>query len=476
MGVTHVSQQQQPLKPEILEELRAIVGADYVLSDSIELLTYECDGFALHSHSPDAVVLPARTEQVVRVIEVACKHGIPFIPRGAGTGLSGGALPRFGGIVLSFTRMKEIRELDFENRQAVVQPGVINLDLSKATSSAGYYFAPDPSSQMVSSIGGNLAENAGGPHCFKYGTTTNHVMALQVVLPSGKIVELGSRAADCPGYDLVGVFTGSEGTLGVATRAVLKLSRLPQAAKTLLAGFPSLKDACDAVSLIIARGIIPAALEMMDRRMIRTVEAANHSGLPMEAGAVLIIELDGLAVALQTQADQVAEICLHHGCQDLRVAKSEEERQALWKGRKEAFGTVGRMTRDLYMHDAVVPRNRLSEVVARIYEIADRAGVPLASLAHAGDGNLHPILLFSRKREGEEERVLKLVREMLQICVDAGGTLSGEHGIGCEKNEYMDMLFSATDLEAMRRVRAAFNSDELCNPGKILPSRLSRFH
>ncbi len=464
-----------PLNSEILEELRAIVGTEDVLVDPEELLTYECDGFALHHHPPDAVLLPSSREEIARIIEVARKHRIPFVPRGAGTGLSGGALSRFGGILLSLTRMKNIRELDFENRQAVVQPGVINLDLTKAATPSGYYFAPDPSSQSVSSIGGNVAENAGGPHCFKYGTTTNHVVCLEVVLPSGETVELGSRAADCPGYDLTGIFTGSEGTLGVLTLAVLRLSRLPQSAKAMLAAFPSLKDACDAVSSIIARGIIPAALEMMDRRMLRAVETATRAGLPTDAGAVLIVELDGFLPSLQPQADQVAEICLRCNCQELRVAKTEEERLSLWKGRKEAFGTAGRMTRDLYMHDAVVPRHRLSEVVTRIYEIADRAGVPLASLAHAGDGNLHPILLFDRKKEGEEARILALVREMLRICVDAGGTLSGEHGIGSEKNEYMDMLFSDADLEAMRRVRAAFNPDELCNPGKILPSRLSRF-
>lgn len=467
--------QESPLKPEVLAELRGIVGAGNLLAEPEVLLAYECDGFAFHRHPPDVVLLPSSHEQVARIIEVACKHRIPFVPRGAGTGLSGGALPRFGGMVLSLTRMKSIRELDFDNRQAVVQPGVVNLDLSRAASPSGYYFAPDPSSQMVSTIGGNLAENAGGPHCFKYGTTTNHVVALQVVLPSGETVELGSRAADCPGYDLVGTFTGSEGTLGVVTRAVLKLSRLPQATKTLLAAFRTLKAACDAVSTIIARGIIPAALEMMDGRMICAVEAATHAGLPTDAGAVLIIELDGLAAALQPQADHVAEICQQHGCQEFSVAKNEEERQALWKGRKEAFGTSGRLTRDLYLHDAVVPRNRLSEVVTRIYECADRAGVRLTSLAHAGDGNLHPILLFDGKKEGEEERILSLVREMLQICVDAGGTLSGEHGIGSEKSEYMDMLFSEADLEAMRRVRAAFNPDELCNPGKILPSRFNRY-
>jgi glycolate oxidase subunit GlcD len=442
-----------------------------VLADPEDLLSYECDGFALHRHTPDVVLLPASREEVVRIVQVACRHRIPFVPRGTGTGLSGGALARFGGIILSLTRMKNIRELDFENRQAVVQPGVITLELSKAAAPSGYYFAPDPSSAMVSSIGGNLAENAGGPHCFKYGMTANHVVSMEVILPSGETVELGSRAADCPGYDLVGLFTGSEGTLGVVTLAVLKLSRLPQSVKTILTAFQSLEAACDAVSTIIARGIIPAALEMMDHRMIGAVEAARGAGLPTDAGAIVIIELDGLLTSLQSQADLVAEICLQHSCQELRVAKNEEERQELWKGRKEAFGTAGRMTRDLYLHDAVVPRNRLSEVVSRIYEVADRAGVPLASLAHAGDGNLHPILLFDRKKEGEEQRILNLVREMLQICVDAGGTLSGEHGIGSEKNEYMDMLFSVADLEAMQRIRTAFNPDELCNPGKILPSR-----
>jgi glycolate oxidase len=421
------------------------------------------------------VVLPATGDEVARVIELACRRRIPFVPRGAGTGLSGGALPRCGGIVLALARMKRVWELDFENRQAVVQPGVINLDLSRAASASGYYFAPDPSSQMVSTIGGNVAENAGGPHCFKYGATTNHVVALEVVMPTGETVQFGSRAADCPGYDLPGIFTGSEGTLGVATRAVLRLSRLPQAAKTMLAAFHSLADACDAVSTIIARGIIPAALEMMDQRMIRAVEAASHAGLPVDAGAVLIIELDGPAVVLQAQADLAAEICLSHGCRELSVARSEEERQALWKGRKEAFGTVGRLTRDLYLYDAVVPRNRLSDVVLRIYQCADQAGVPLACLAHAGDGNLHPILLFDRKKDGEEQRILDLVARMLKICIEAGGALSGEHGIGSEKNEYMDLLFSAADLEAMRRLRAALNPDELCNPGKVLPSRLCRF-
>ena len=321
-----------------------------------------------------------------------------------------------------------------------------------------------------------MAENAGGPHCFKYGMTTNHVVSLEAVLASGEVLELGSRAPDCPGYDLVGVFVGSEGTFGVATLAVLKLTRLPQAVKTLLAAFPTLKGACDAVSQIIASGIVPAALELMDQRMIRSVEASvNRAGLPVDAEAVLIIELDGLGAALEPQAEAIVQICRRHNCQEIHVARTEEERLKIWKGRKHAFGAAGRMTHDLYLQDAVVPRNRLSDVVVRVYEIADRAGIRLASVFHAGDGNLHPILLFDRTKEGEEQRVLNAAHEMLEVCIAAGGTLSGEHGIGSEKNEYMDMLFSEADLAAMKRLRAVFNPDDLCNPGKILPARHCRF-
>ena len=464
------------LKAEVIRELQEAVGAESVLVEPEQTIAYECDSFAFHRHTPDLVLLISNRDQVSRAIQIARKYGIPFVPRGSGTGLSGGALPRCGGLVLVVTRMKGIREIDLENRQAVVEPGVINLDLSKVTAPAGYYFAPDPSSQMISSVGGNLAENAGGPHCFKYGMTTNHVISLEVVLPTGETAQLGTRAADCPGYDLVGVFVGSEGTFGIATQAVLKLTRLPQGVKTLLAAFPTLKDACDTVSAIIASGIIPAALEMMDRRTILSVEASvNRAGLPVDADAVLIIELDGFAAALETQAARIIEICRKHDCQELRVAQNEEERTMIWKGRKQAFGAAGRMTHDLYLQDAVVPRNRLSDVVVRIYDIADRAGIRLASVFHAGDGNLHPILLFDRKKQGEEARVLAVAEEMLRVCIDAGGTLSGEHGIGSEKNEYMGMLFSDADLEAMKRLRTVFNPEELCNPAKVFPSRHCRF-
>jgi glycolate oxidase subunit GlcD len=460
------------LNSEALEELRAIAGSENLLVDAEQTLTYECDGFAFHRHTPEAVLLAGNREEVAKAVEVAVRHRIPFVPRGAGTGLSGGALPRFGGLIIGLSRMRAILEVDPENRLAVVEPGVVNSELSRSTGTSGYHFAPDPSSQMVSTIGGNLAENSGGPHCFKYGMTTNHVQALEVVLPSAEVVELGSPAADCPGYDLVGVFVGSEGTFGVATRATVRLARNPQAVKTLLTSFPVMKQACDAVSSIIAEGIIPAALEMMDRRMVAAVEAsANRAGMPLDADAVLIIELDGLAAALDVQAEAVGRICREHSCGELRVARNEAERATIWKGRKHAFGAAGRMSRDLYLQDVVVPRNRLSEVVVRLYEIADRAGIPLASLFHAGDGNLHPILLFDRSREGEEERVLNTACEMLRVCVEAGGTLSGEHGIGSEKNEFMDLVYSDDDLEAMKRLRAVFNPDELCNPGKIFPVR-----
>ncbi len=465
-----------PLAPEALEELRAIVDPSDVLSEPEQVLAYECDGFAFHRHTPEAVIFASDREQVARIIQVARKYGIPFVPRGAGTGLSGGALPMFGGIVIELSRMREVRKIDPVNRQAISEPGVVNLKLSGASAPAGYHFAPDPSSQMVSTIGGNLAENAGGPHCFKYGMTTNHVVSLEVVISDGSIVELGSRAADCPGYDLVGAFVGSEGTFGIATLACLKLTRLPQAVKTILAAFDTLKDACDAVSSIIASGIVPAALEMMDHRMIAAVEASvNRAGLPTNAGAVLIIELDGLEAALPPQAEEIARLCRKHNCSELRVAKDEQERNAIWKGRKEAFGVTGRMTRDMYLQDVVVPRNRLSDVTIRIYDLADRAGIRIASVFHAGDGNLHPMLLFDRRKEGEERLVLELAHQIFRICVEAGGTLSGEHGIGSEKNEYMNLVFTEEDLQAMMRLRAAFDMERLCNPGKIFPSRHCRF-
>ena len=461
---------------QLLAELGKIVGPTDVLAEPEEMLAYECDGFAFHRHTPDAVLMVANREEISRIVQFALANNIPFVPRGAGTGLSGGALPRFGGLILELSRMNAILEIDLVNRQAIVEPGVINLDLTKATGPSGYQFAPDPSSQMVSTIGGNLAENAGGPHCFKYGMTVNHVISLEVILPSGETVELGSRAADCPGYDLVGVFVGSEGTFGVASRAVLKLTRLPQAVRTILAAFPTMKSACEAVSEIIASGIIPAALEMMDHRAIVAVEAsANRAGLPIDAEAILIIELDGLEASLPPQIQRILEICRDNLCAEPRLAADDDERETLWKGRKTAFGTMGRLTRDLYLQDVVVPRNRLSDVVVRLYETADRAGIRLASVFHAGDGNLHPILLFDRQIEGEEQRVLEVAHEMLQICVDAGGTLSGEHGIGSEKNEYIGLVFSEADLEAMQKLRRVFNPDELCNPGKIFPSRHCRF-
>jgi glycolate oxidase subunit GlcD len=464
------------LTPGLLDELRAIAGKENVLAEPEQAMAYECDGYAFHRHTPDAVLLVTTRAQIEQIVKLAVRHRIPFVCRGAGTGLSGGAVARFGGIVIELSRMKAIREIDYEGRYASTEPGLVNIDLSRATAGEGYYFAPDPSSQMVATLGGNLAENAGGPHCLKYGVTTNHVVNLEVVLPSGETCELGSRAADCPGYDLTGVFVGSEGTLGIATLAGLRLTRLPQAQKTMLAAFASMKDACDAVSGIIEAGIIPAALEMMDHRTIAAVEASvNRAGLPTGADAVLIIELDGLCASLEHHAERVLAMCREHNCTETRLAKDEAERAAIWKGRKQSFGTMGRLARDLYLMDSVVPRNKLSEVVVRLYELADRAGVRLASVFHAGDGNIHPVLLFDRNKPGEEGTVVALAKEMLRVCVDAGGTLSAEHGIGSEKNEYMGMVYNDDDLAAMTRLRAAFNPDELCNPGKLFPSRHCRF-
>ncbi len=456
----------------VLEELRALVGEANVLSEPEQTLAYECDSWTFHRHTPEVVLLVSDSEEIAQVIRVARERGIPFVPRGSGTGLSGGALPRYGGFVVSVSKMKMIRDIDLQNRQALAEPGVINVELSRATSPHGYYFAPDPSSQMVSSVGGNLAENAGGPHCLKYGMTTNHVVGLEVVLPSSEIVRFGSRSSDCPGYDLVGVFVGSEGTLGIATEAVLKLTHLPQAVKTMLAAFPTIKDACDAVSSIIAGGIIPAALEMIDQRSIQMVEASpNRVGLPVDAGAILIIELDGLSAALDPQSEQIRRICGEHSCGELRVAKNDEEREKIWKCRKQAFGAAGRITRDLYLQDVVVPRNRLSDVVVQLYDIADRHSIRLMCISHAGDGNLHPVMLFDRSQSGEEEKILEAAEEMLQVCLNVGGTLTGEHGIGSEKNEQMDLLFSETDLQTMKKLRTVFNPEDLCNPGKILPLR-----
>jgi glycolate oxidase subunit GlcD len=417
------------------------------------------------------VVLPRSRGEVQRIVRACRAAGVPFVPRGAGTGLSGGATADCGAVVIECSRMNRILELDAESRIALVEPGVVNLDLSRAAAPFGLFYAPDPSSQLVCTIGGNIAENSGGPHTLKYGTTTNHVLALEVVLPDGEALVLGSPAGFAPGYDLVGAVVGSEGTLGIVTRAWVRLSPLPERVETLLAIFPDVVSACRSVGAIIESGLVPAALEIVDQRTIAAVEASVYAaGLPTDAGAVLIVELDGPACALPREVARVRELTAGAGALRVEVARDDAERQRFWRARKGAFGAMGRLAPDLYVHDAVVPRARLPEVLEKICAIGDRFGLQLANVFHAGDGNLHPNICFDRRNRDELERVLAAGQEILRCCVDAGGVITGEHGIGSEKKEFMPLLFGEADLDAMRRLRAAFDPDGVCNPGKIFPS------
>jgi glycolate oxidase subunit GlcD len=454
----------------LVAELAGIVGREHCLVRAEELVAYECDGLTLHRARPTAVVLPFDGHEVARVVRACRRHGLPFVPRGAGTGLSGGATATAGGVVIECARMDRILEIDAENRLAVVQPGVVNAALSKAVRHLGLFYAPDPSSQLACTIGGNVAENSGGPHTLKYGTTTNHVLALELVLPDGSLVRVGSPTGWSPGYDLVGAVVGSEGTLGVVTEATVRLAPLPEATETLLAIFADVVSACRAVGAIIQAGLVPAALEIVDRRTIEAVEASVYAaGLPRDAGAVLLVELDGPAAALPGQVERVRALAEADGGR-LEVARDDAERERFWRARKGAFGAMGRLAPDLYVHDAVVPRARLPEVLERVCAIADRHRLRLSNVFHAGDGNLHPNISFDRRDPDELERVLAAGREILETCVAAGGVISGEHGIGTEKREYMRLVFGEDDLEAQRRLRGAFDPDGVSNPGKIFPT------
>jgi glycolate oxidase len=457
--------------PEWLDALAALVAPSPVLSAPDDLLVYECDGHTLDKAPPSAVVFPTSTEQVVAIVKLANRYGVPFVARGAGTGLSGGALALDGGIVIEMCRMNKILEVDYVNQRAVVEPGLVNLHLSLAVAKEGYYYAPDPSSQGSCTIGGNVAENSGGPHTLKYGVTTNHVLGLEVVLPSGEVVHLGGPTLDTPGYDLTGLFVGSEGTFGIVTKVTVRLMRTPEAWKTVLAVFETVHAASNAVSGIIGAGIIPAALEMMDNLTIQAVEGATGAGLPLDAGAVLLIELDGIADGMEADAARIAEVCKQHGCRTIRVAKDEAERALLWKGRKQAFGAIGRLSPNYYTHDGVIPRTRLPEALQRLQQISHKYRLRIANVFHAGDGNLHPLVLYNEKDADELQRVLQAGEEILHTCVDLGGVLSGEHGIGLEKKNCMPWLFSDDDLEVMHRLRQVFNPQALCNPGKVIPSR-----
>lgn len=451
--------------------LRAIVGADGLLARDDELFVYECDGLTLEACRPSLVVLPRTTEQVAAVVRACREAGRPFVPRGAGTGLSGGAHPVPGSVVVECSRMKRILEVDAANRIAVVQPGVVNADLSVAVAHHGLFYAPDPSSQLACTIGGNVAENSGGPHTLKYGATTNHVLAVEVVMPDGTVLRLGSKTGAAPGFDLVGAFVGSEGTLGIVTEVTVRLTQTPEAVETLLLVFPDVVSACHAVGEVIGSGLVPAAMEILDQRTIAAVEDSVYAaGLPRDAGAVLIAELDGAACALKGQVERIREIAGRNRATDVRVARDAAERTLFWKARKGAFGAMGRLAPDLYVHDAVVPRARLPEVIAKVCEIADRHRLRLSNVFHAGDGNLHPNISFDRRDEDELARVLRAGAEILETCVAAGGVITGEHGVGVEKRDFLPLVFDEADLDAMRRLRAAFDPDLVCNPGKAFPT------
>ena len=456
---------------ELIERLCAAVGPDQCLSRKEELYAYGCDGLTIESHLPSAVVLPDSTDQVVSVVRACLDAGVPFVPRGAGTGLSGGAHPLDGAVVVSCARMREILEVDVDNRIAIVQPGVVNADLSAAIRHLGLFYAPDPSSQQACTIGGNVAENSGGPHTLKYGTTTNHVLALELVLPDASVTRLGSFTGRASGYDLVGACVGSEGTLGIVTEIAVRLEPLPEAIETLLVIFDDVPSACRLVGRIIRSGLVPAALEVVDRRTIEAVEASVYAaGLPTDAGAVLILELDGPGCALPMQIERIRSMAQETGATDIRVAADEAERVLFWRARKGAFGAMGRLAPDLYVHDAVVPRGKLPEILEQVCAIGDRYRLKLSNVFHAGDGNLHPNISFDRRDPDELERVLAAGKEMLAVCIEAGGVLTGEHGVGTEKRDYMGMLFREADLDAMKQLRDTFDPEGRCNPGKIIPT------
>ncbi len=460
----------ESLPLQTIVDLRAIVGADGVITDPARLLVYESDGLTTYRRRPLAVVLPRSTDEVSRVVRRLGRERVPLVPRGAGTGLSGGALADTDAVVISTPRMNRILEVDPANRRARIQAGVVNTQLSEATRPFGLYYPPDPSSQTACTIGGNVAENSGGPHCLKYGVTCRYITGLTVVLSDGSIAEFGGMGREAPGFDLVGLFVGSEGCFGVATEIEVSLSPIPESARTLLAIFDHLEDAGRAVTAIIARGLLPAALEIIDRETIRAVEASVYAaGYPTDAAAALVAEFDGLEAGLDREAMLAEECCVAAGAREIRRATSEEDRAALWKGRKKAFGAMGRIAPDLLVQDATVPRTRLPEVLSAISEIASRYRLTVANVFHAGDGNLHPNILFDHRDDDESRRVEQASREIMQACINAGGTITGEHGVGVDKTKYMSLIYPPETLEAMRAVRRVFDPVHRFNPGKVLP-------
>ncbi|WP_274650857.1 FAD-linked oxidase C-terminal domain-containing protein [Paenibacillus humicola] len=460
-----------PKKRDVfIAEMTRLLGSRSVLHRYEDLLAYECDGYTIHKGLPGAVLFPANTQEVAAAVQYMHRQQIPFIPRGAGTGLSGGATALNGEVLISLARMNKLLEVDYLNRRAVVQPGYINLKLSNSISTKGYYYAPDPSSQASCTIGGNVGENAGGAHCLKYGVTTNHVLGLELVLPNGDIVRLGG-VPDAPGYDLLGVLTGSEGTMGIVTEITVRILKKPQGVKTAVALYDDVNDASHAVSDIIAAGIVPAALEMMDNTAIEGVESGNYPvGYPRDLGAVLIVEVDGIEAGLQHQIDQVLEVCRKHNVREVKQAADADERARWWANRKTAFGAMGTISPDYLVQDGVIPRSRLPEVLAEVASISAKYGLRIANVFHAGDGNLHPLILFDSRIPGEKENAVKAGSEVLKACAEVGGSITGEHGVGIEKMEDMRYIFTDEEIRVQLSLREAFNPDNLCNPDKMFPN------
>ncbi len=452
-----------------VDGLRRTLGDEHVITEPEQLRVYECDGLTGHRAVPELVALPGTTEEVQVVVRACHAASVPFVARGAGTGLSGGATPLAGGVVVSLARMNRILEIDLASRRVVVQPGVANLDVTRAVAADGFFYAPDPSSQQVCTIGGNVAENSGGAHCLKHGFTVHHVTGARLVLPDGDVVELGGKSLDPDGMDLLGVVVGSEGTLGIVTEVTLRIVRVPETVRTLLAGFETTDAAGAAVSGIVAAGILPSAIEMMDRLTIEAAERSVAPGYPAGAGAVLLVELDGVAAQVEEDAAEIERICLACGAFELRVAADEATRGLLWKGRKSAFAAMGRIATDYYVQDGVVPRTKLPEVLRRIEALSAEHGLRVGNVFHAGDGNLHPLVLYDAE-QGETERARELAEAILEACLDAGGSLTGEHGVGMDKACSMPRMFSERDLAVFARLRSAFDPEGLCNPGKVVPT------
>jgi glycolate oxidase len=456
--------------PTLLDQLRLIVGPDALLASPSELIVYECDGYTIEKNRPDIVVFPMSTDQVVQIVRACNEANVPFLPRGAGTSLAGGCLPVGGGVMIALTRMKRILEVNTRDRYAVIEPGVVNLWLTRHLTPQGYHFAPDPSSQGACTIGGNIATNSGGPHTLKYGVTVNHILGLEFVLPNGTVVQTGGPVEDMPGYDLTGVIVGSEGTFGITTKAWVRITRNPEAYRTLLGVFESVDDATNTISDIIGAGIVPAALEMLDNLILQAVEAAFHFGFPLDAGAVLIMEVDGLDAGLDADAQKIEAIALRNKAREVRRAATTAERQLLWKCRKQAFGAVGRLAPSYCTQDGVVPRTRLPHILRVIHRLSEQYQIRIANVFHAGDGNIHPILLFDERDADQVKRVLAASHAILEECVACGGSVTGEHGIGVEKIDFMPRLFTPEDLHMMLRLRSAFNPEGRCSPAKIFPT------